>query len=310
VTTLYFHHDDFLHHDTGAGHPESPARLRSIDSALTHSTFSQLQKKTADLKPDCEQLIRLVHNPSLMDKIFAMIPQQGYAYIDQDTVVSADSGRAALRAVSTVCIAVDQIVNQKANNAFCAVRPPGHHAEPDRTMGFCLFNNIAIAAVYAQKTYGLDKIAIIDFDVHHGNGTQAAFYNQPNVFYASSHQMPHYPGTGNPNETGLGNILNVPLAAGDNGTQFKAKYHDLILPALIAFKPELILLSAGFDAHKDDPLASIRLEADDFGWLTEQIMAIANQCCNNRIISVLEGGYNLPALAESVAAHVKALTKH
>lgn len=310
MTTLYFHHDDFLHHDTGAGHPESPARLRSIDSALTDASFSQLQKLTTALKPDCEQLIRLIHNPDLVDKIFATVPQQGHAYIDQDTVVSPGSGRAALQAVSTVCTAVDRIVDKTADNAFCAVRPPGHHAEPGRSMGFCLFNNIAIAAAYAQETYGLDKIAIIDFDVHHGNGTQAAFCNRADVFYASSHQMPHYPGTGNPGEIGLGNILNVPLAAGDGGIQFKTKYRDLIFPAVNAFKPELILLSAGFDAHKDDPLASIRLEADDFGWVTEQIMAIADQCCDGRIISVLEGGYNLPALAESVTAHVNALLRN
>ncbi len=185
--------------------------------------------------------------------------------------------------------------------------PPGHHAEPQHAMGFCLFNNVAIAAEYARQRYQLERIAIVDFDVHHGNGTQAAFYHQPNVLYASSHEMPHYPGTGYPSETGVGNIINVPLASGDTGDEFKEKYERIIFPALNAFKPELLLISAGFDAHQDDPLASINLVEDDFRWVTQALMEIANRHCKGRIISVLEGGYDLTALAASVSVHVKTL---
>jgi acetoin utilization deacetylase AcuC-like enzyme len=209
--------------------------------------------------------------------------------------------------VGAVCDAVDKVMAGKADNAFCAIRPPGHHAEPELAMGFCLFNNIAIAANYARHHYRLERIAIVDFDVHHGNGSQTAFYHQPNVLYASSHEMPNYPGTGYPTETGAGNIINVPLAAGDSGVQFKQKYSNIILPALNNFKPDLLLISAGFDAHKDDPLASINLVEDDFEWVTQELMTIAGHCCNGRIISALEGGYNLKALAASVAVHVKTL---
>jgi acetoin utilization deacetylase AcuC-like enzyme len=195
----------------------------------------------------------------------------------------------------------------QADNAFCAVRPPGHHAEPDLAMGFCLFNNVAIAAEYARRHYQLERIAIVDFDVHHGNGTQAAFYQQAQVLYISSHEMPNYPGTGYPSETGVGNIINVPLAAGDTGVAFRQKYQAIILPALRQFKPELLLISAGFDAHKEDPLAAINLLEDDFVWLTKALMAIAGSYCQGRVISILEGGYNLNATAACVAAHVKAL---
>jgi acetoin utilization deacetylase AcuC-like enzyme len=221
--------------------------------------------------------------------------------------LSPGSKAAAYRAVGAVCDAVDQVLTDKVDNAFCAVRPPGHHAEPKRAMGFCLFNNVAIAAEYARQRHKLDRVAIVDFDVHHGNGTQAAFYHQPQVLYASSHEMPHYPGTGYPWETGAENIINAPLAAGDTGAAFREKYEGIIFPALTNFKPELLLISSGFDAHKDDPLASIKLVEDDYRWVTQELMEIAGRTCKGRIISVLEGGYDLNALASSVAAHVKTL---
>jgi acetoin utilization deacetylase AcuC-like enzyme len=221
--------------------------------------------------------------------------------------LSPGSEKAAFLAVGAVCDAVDKVLAGEADNAFCAIRPPGHHAEPDLAMGFCLFNNVAIAANYARRHYNIERIAIVDFDVHHGNGTQAVFYNQPNVLYASTHEMPNYPGTGYPNETGVGNIINVPLAAGDTGVEFRKKYNTIIFPALRKFKPELLIISAGFDAHKYDPLSSIKLVEEDFRWLTQELMDIADSNCKGRVISALEGGYNLNALAASVAIHVLTL---
>ncbi len=307
MTTLYYYHEDFLQHDTGSGHPECAARLTSINKALNAENFNALVRITPILRNDVTELISLIHTPALLNKVLATIPEQGYAYIDPDTILSPASGRAAKLAVSAVCDAVDKVLLNQADNAFCAVRPPGHHAEPDRAMGFCLFNNVAIAAEYARQHYRLKRIAIVDFDVHHGNGTQAAFYRQADVFYASTHEMPNYPGTGQSTETGVGNIVNVPLTPGKTGSEVRRKYSDIILPALKQFQPELILLSAGFDAHKDDPLASIQLEAADYEWLTRQLMMAANSSCAGHIISVLEGGYNLHALSESVSAHVKEL---
>lgn len=310
MTTLYYYHDDFLRHDTGVAHPECAARLSSIDAALSRPEFKALHKITPQLNDRAQQYITLIHSQHHLDHILNTAPTQGHAYLDADTVMSPGSVNAALLAVSSVCDAVDRLLTQQANNAFCALRPPGHHAEADRAMGFCLFNNIAIAAAYASRQHGTKRIAIVDFDVHHGNGTQQAFYQEPNVLYASSHEMPHYPGTGYPSETGVGNIVNVPLSAGDGGAEFRHKYRNIILPAIKKFQPDLILISAGFDAHKDDPLASIRLEEDDFAWVTQQLVDIAEQCCAGRILSLLEGGYNLNALAQSVAAHVHTLMKH
>ena len=305
MTTLYYSHPDFLFHETGADHPECADRLRSITTALDAPEFSSLIRVSAPL--GTEQQIRLIHPLFHIETIRAAIPKHGEHYLDHDTVVSPGSEKAAFRAVGAVCDAVDKVLTGVANNAFCAVRPPGHHAEPDLAMGFCLFNNIAIAAEYARSHYHLERIAIVDFDVHHGNGTQAAFYKQPSVLYASSHEMPNYPGSGYPQETGVGNIVNVPLAAGDTCIEFKNKYNSIILPALRNFKPQLLLVSAGFDAHKDDPLASIMLVEEDFCWLTQELMDIADCYCDGRMISVLEGGYNLKALAASVAIHVKTL---
>ncbi len=305
MKTLYYSHPDFLLHETGTEHPECAGRLRSIEHALATPEFSSLIRQSPPL--GTEQQIRLIHPQFHIDAILEAIPKQGKHFLDQDTVLSPGSKLAAFRAVGAVCDAVDKVLTGKADNAFCAIRPPGHHAEPQQAMGFCLFNNIAIAASYARKHYQLERIAIVDFDVHHGNGTQAAFCNQPDVLYASSHQMPCYPGTGHPSETGVGNIINVPLAAGDSGVEFRQKYSRIILPALKNFRPDLLLISAGFDAHKDDPLASIMLIEDDFKWITQQLMSIADSCCKGRIISALEGGYNLKALAASVGVHIKTL---
>ena len=305
MKTLYYSHPDFLFHDTGIGHPECADRLRSIATALAAPEFSALIRVSPPLGTQLQ--IRLIHPQFHLEAIRAAIPKHGEHYLDQDTVLSPGSERAAFRAVGAVCDAVDQLMAGKAGNAVCAIRPPGHHAEPELAMGFCLFNNVAIAAEYARRHYHLQRIAIVDFDVHHGNGTQVAFYNEPQVLYASSHEMPNFPGTGYPTETGVGNIINVPLAAGDTGVEFRQKYSAIILPALKHFKPDLLLISAGFDAHKDDPLASIRLVEDDFRWITRELMEIADNYCAGRLISALEGGYNLKALAASVAVHVKTL---
>jgi len=305
MKTLYYSHADFLLHDTGPGHPECADRLRWIDQTLQAPEFADLIRVSPPL--GTEQQVKLIHTPVLIDAIQKAVPVQGLHYLDHDTALSPGSGKAAFRAVGAVCDAVDKVLAGTADNAFCAIRPPGHHAEPNQSMGFCLFNNVAIAAEYARRQHHLERIAIVDFDVHHGNGTQAAFYDQPQVFYASSHEMPHYPGTGLPTETGCGNIVNVPLQAGDTGAEFRNKYSRIILPALRNFKPDLLLISAGFDAHRDDPLASINLVEEDYLWITQELMEIAGTFCRGRIVSALEGGYNLKALAASVAVHVKTL---
>ncbi len=310
MTTLYYYHKEFLQHDTGLGHPESPDRLSYINAALKGEKFDALKRITPKIRQDVAELIRLVHTQGMIDKVLQKVSADNVLFLDQDTILSKGSANAALLAVSAVCDAVDKICNKKANNAFCAVRPPGHHAEPTKSMGFCLFNNVAIAAEYVNKAYQLKRIAIIDFDVHHGNGTQAAFYNNADIFYASTHEMPNYPGTGYLSETGVGNIVNVPMESGETGQQFREKYSKIILPALKQFNPDLILLSAGFDAHKDDPLASIQLERSDYQWLTKKIMEIAESCCDGKVISVLEGGYNLYALADCVSAHISTLMKY
>jgi acetoin utilization deacetylase AcuC-like enzyme len=310
MTTLYYDHPGFLLHDIGEGHPESPLRLKSIEQALQAPQFKNLHRISTTIHENIEQRLRLVHQQAMIERVLKQkVAADAYFPLDYDTILSAGSAHAALLAVSAVCDAVDKVCNKQANNAFCAVRPPGHHATPVHSMGFCLFNNVAIAAEYARQHYQLGRVAIVDFDVHHGNGTQAAFEKNPDVFYASSHEMPHYPGTGRPQDKGVGNIVNVPLHSGESGESVRKKYSTIILPALKAFKPELLLISAGFDAHKDDPLGSIQLVEDDYRWLTEELLAVANYCCEGRVISALEGGYNLKALGSSVAAHVNALMK-
>jgi acetoin utilization deacetylase AcuC-like enzyme len=305
MTTLLYTHPSFLEHDTGLGHPESAERLRAIDRALSQPEFAALVKKEAP-RASLEQL-RLIHTQRHIDRLLKAVPKIGHAYLDADTVISPASGEAALHAVGAVCAAVDAVFGGEASNAFCAVRPPGHHAEPDDAMGFCLFNNIAIAAEHARKRHGIRRVAIVDFDVHHGNGTQAAFHDQKDVLYASTHQYPWYPGTGRASETGVGNIFNAPLPSESGSAEFRAAMTGKILPAVDAFKPELILVSAGFDAHRDDPLAALNLVEEDYAWITRELLKLADRHAARRLVSALEGGYDLEALGASVAAHVQEL---
>lgn len=305
MTTFYYSHPSFFDHDTGLGHPESALRLRAIATALSRPEFSGLIQKEAP-RANTEQ-IRSIHTQAHIDHVFKALPKLGHANLDADTVISPASGEAALHAAGAVCAAVDALFAEQADNAFCAVRPPGHHAEPHASMGFCLFNNIAIAAEHARKKHGIRKVAIVDFDVHHGNGTQKVFEKNPEILYASTHQYPLYPGTGAANETGVGNVFNMPLAPGSGSSDFRAAMTSRILPAVDAFRPELVLVSAGFDAHRDDPLASLNLDETDFAWITQELLQLAERHAGGRLVSTLEGGYNLEALAESVAAHVREL---
>jgi acetoin utilization deacetylase AcuC-like enzyme len=243
-----------------------------------------------------------------VERLLAAVPQSGHIGIDADTVMSPASGEAALRAAGAVAAAVDAIVAGEARNAFCAVRPPGHHAEPARAMGFCLFNNVAVGAQRARQVHNLGRIAVVDFDVHHGNGTQAAFWDDASLFYGSTHQSPLYPGTGRESETGAGNnIVNVPLPPMSGSLQFRNGMTRVLLPALDQFRPEMVLISAGFDAHRSDPLAQLLLEEADYIWATDQLLDIARHHAGGRVVSTLEGGYDLAALGASAAAHVRAL---
>jgi acetoin utilization deacetylase AcuC-like enzyme len=305
MTTLLYTHPVCLEHDTGFGHPECPARLTAILNALRTAPFAALEWRDAP-PATVEQLTR-IHTPAYIDRVFARVPKQGLHALDGDTILSPQSGAAALRAAGAVCAAVDAVLGQEADNAFCAIRPPGHHAEPNQAMGFCLFNNIALGAAHARAIHGLERVAMIDFDVHHGNGTQAAFEHDPGYLYISTHQAHIYPGTGRRDESGVGNIVNVPLLAGSGSADLRHVWRQDIEPALRQFQPQLILISAGFDAHYLDPLAELNFSESDYAWLTQQILAVAVDSCGGRVVSVLEGGYNLQALATSAAAHVQAL---
>ncbi len=305
MTTLLYTHQACLDHDPGSDHPESPARLRAVLEALEAPEFARLERREAP-EATIEDLAR-VHPRPFVERLLAAVPQTGHVAIDADTVMSPASGRAALRAAGAVTAAVDAVVAGEADNAFCAVRPPGHHAEPRRAMGFCLFNNIAVGALRAREVHGLARVAAIDFDVHHGNGTQARFADDPTLFYASTHQSPLYPGTGAASETGVGNIVNAPLPPLAGSQQFRTAMTRKILPALDAFRPEMVLISAGFDAHRRDPLAQLLLEEADYTWATEQLLDIARRHAGGRVVATLEGGYDLPALAASAAAHVRVL---
>jgi len=305
MTTFLYTHPACLEHDPGRHHPESPARLRAVLAALDDPQFARLERREAP-EAALDDLLR-VHPRPHVERILGAVPKSGHVAIDADTVLSPASGAAALRAVGAVVAAVDAVVSKEADNAFCAVRPPGHHAEPERAMGFCLFNNAAIGALRAREVHGLARVAVVDFDVHHGNGTQAAFEADGSLFYASTHQYPLYPGTGAASETGVGNIVNVPLRPMSGSDQFRLGMTQRILPALDAFRPELLLVSAGFDAHKSDPLAQLLLEEGDYTWVTEKLLEIACRHANGRLIATLEGGYDLAALGASVAAHVRVL---
>ncbi len=247
------------------------------------------------------------HTEEHLQRILSLSVENDFEYLDSDTVMSPGSLEAALRAVGAATSAVDAIFEGDAANAFCALRPPGHHAERARPMGFCFFNQAAIAALYARSTFGVERVAIVDFDVHHGNGTQDIFWNDKDLFYGSTHQMPLYPGTGSSNETGVGNIFNAPLKAGDGGVEFRAAMNEVILPSLNLFEPGLVIISAGFDAHQRDPLGSLQLTEEDFAWATLKIMEVAETHCESRVVSVLEGGYDLQGLAASVAVHIQTL---
>ncbi|MGZ8217194.1 histone deacetylase family protein [Methylomagnum sp.] len=305
MTTLLYTHPIFLEHETGLGHPESIRRLESIAHALSAPEFAKLIRREAP-KAGFDA-VRLIHTDKLIERVQAALPKVGFGYVDADTVLSPESLDAALHAVGAACAAVDAVFAKEARNGFCAIRPPGHHAEPDTAMGFCLFNNAAIAAEHARHHHGIKKVAIVDFDVHHGNGTQAAFQKNAEVLYASTHQAPWYPGTGRASETGVGNVMNVPLKAGDGGREFRAAMTGKILPFIDRFAPALVLMSAGFDAHRDDPLGDLSLVEDDYAWVTTELVKLADKHAGGRVVSVLEGGYNLDALGRSVAAHVKAL---
>ena len=305
MTTLLYTHRACIDHDPGPHHPESPARLEAIWAALDAPEFAGLIRREAP----CADLAMLqrVHPRAYVERILAAVPSSGLAALDGDTFLSPGSGEAALRAAGALTAAVDAVVAGEAKNAFCAVRPPGHHAEPSTAMGFCLFNNAVVGALHARAVHGLRRVAIVDFDVHHGNGSQAVAEHDADLFYASTHQAPLYPGTGLARETGLGNIVNRPLRDGAGGEEFRTAFGEWIMPALGQFAPDLVIVSAGFDAHRADPLAGLNLTEADFVWVTEQLLGFAERYCGGRLVSTLEGGYDLEALAASTAAHVATL---
>jgi len=303
MSTIIIQHDDCLRHDPGPRHPESALRVKAVMSGL--DGLRSLQKLPAPYA-STDQITR-VHPAEFWAGLQADEPSEGRFHIDPDTLLNNGSINAALRASGGICFAIDQILEDKARRAFCVVRPPGHHSEPERAMGFCLINHIAIGAQQALANPAINRVAIVDFDVHHGNGTQAAFEQNPNVMYVSSHQAPLYPGTGHIEETGCGNILNLPLAAGDGSDAFRSAWSRLGLPAIHSFVPDLILVSAGFDAHERDPLAQLELQDKDYRWITEEICDLSVDSSQGRVVSILEGGYDLQALATAGRAHVEGL---
>jgi acetoin utilization deacetylase AcuC-like enzyme len=307
MTTRLYTHPIYLEHLTPTGHPERPDRLRAIARALEDERFDKLDRRQAPAGDP--EAILLAHPAEHRDRVHDAIPEEGLARIDADTSASPKSWEAALAAIGAATAAVDDVFSGEAGNVFVAARPPGHHAERETAMGFCLFNNAAIAARHAQKKHGAERVAIVDWDVHHGNGTQDIFWNDPSVLYASTHQMPLYPGTGARNETGAGNIVNAPLASGDGGEAFREAFRSRILPAIDDFRPDLIIVSAGFDAHHRDPLAELNLTEADFDWATGELLERAGRFSSNRLVSLLEGGYDLQGLASSTAAHISRLMR-
>jgi acetoin utilization deacetylase AcuC-like enzyme len=305
MSTLYLTHPCFTGHLTPDGHPERPDRIRVIDRVLEHEKFQPLERDVA-VMGTIEQAA-LAHGEGHVLDVRDAIPSEGLIHLDADTAVSSGSWEAAMRGVGAACQAVDEVFSGRVANVFSASRPPGHHAEKSRAMGFCLFNNAAIAARWARKQHGAERVAIIDFDVHHGNGTQDIFWADPSVLYCSTHQMPLYPGTGAWNETGAGNIVNVPMRSGDGSLEFREAVDAAILPRLLDFRPDLVVISAGFDAHRRDPLGGMNLVEADFAWITAKLIDVADRSAQGRVVSLLEGGYDLEGLSKSVAAHVSTL---
>ena len=306
MATQLYSHPTCAKHDPGANHPECPDRLRSVMSGLDQAKFRYLERLEA---PEIDlDTIAAVHGSAYIENVLDNMPAEGRVSLDPDTILSPASGEAARRASGGAVAAVNAVITKKTDNAFCAIRPPGHHAESSRAMGFCLFNSAAIAAFHARTTHGLERVAVIDFDVHHGNGTQHSFENEPGLFYGSSHQFPAYPGTGLKSDIGIArNICNMPLSPGSGSSEFRNAYQDIIFPALRHFNPEFIIISAGFDAHARDPLANLNLQTIDYTWVTRELMDVADEYCDGRIVSLLEGGYDLDALRDSAVAHVEAL---
>ena len=307
MTTILYEHPVFLEHHVPPGHPERPDRLRALNAALEHENFRALDRREAPLAN--EDAVMLAHPESFLFEVMRMMPEEGVRQIEADTHASPDSLKAALTGIGGAMAAVDDVFAGKADNVFVASRPPGHHAEHDKVMGFCLFNTVAIAARHARKVHGAERVAIVDFDVHHGNGTQDIFEADRSVLYCSTHQMPLYPGTGAKGETGVGNIVNAPLDPDDGSAEFREAVRSRVMPALHNFRPDLVIISAGFDAHHRDPLAQINLVGDDFDWITGQLMDVAGKYAGNRVVSVLEGGYDLEGLAESAGLHICRLMK-
>ena len=308
MNVLLLTHRDCLGHEMGEGHPECPDRLRAVLQALDAEEFADLVRDQPEEATE-EQLLR-AHPADYIAAILGMRPEPGeYLALDADTVMCSGSARAALLAAGAAVRAVDEVCQGLVRRAFCATRPPGHHAERRRPMGFCLFANAVIAARHAQAAHGLSRVAICDFDVHHGNGSQDCTQDDPSILFASSHQMPLYPGTGAAAETGVGNIHNAPLPPGAGGAEFRAAWAEKLLPAIEDFAPELIVISAGFDAHARDPLAQMRLVEKDFEWLTTELCHLADRSCQGRVVSLLEGGYDLAALAASAAIHVRSMMR-
>jgi len=308
MTTLLLSHPACLEHDTGDLHPECADRLKAITRILEHEDFFYLSRDEAPRAT--EEQLRLAHTPEHVARVLAAIPAEGWHEFDSDTVASPGSGEAALRSVGAVVAAIDEVMGGRSRNAFCAVRPPGHHAGRETVEGFCLFSNAAIGALYAKRAHGVERVAVIDFDVHHGNGTQEVLWDEPGTFYASTHQQDAYPYTGTMAETGAAGgceVVNVPLPSGTGSDDFRMAYSDIILPRLRAFAPELVIVSAGFDGHAADPMAHLRLQVADFDWVTRRLLDVAAECCQRRLVSVLEGGYDTRALAACVASHVRAL---
>jgi acetoin utilization deacetylase AcuC-like enzyme len=306
MTTLLLTHPACLDHLTPPGHPERPDRIRAVGQVLGENRFEKLVR--AEAPEGTLELARLCHDAHYVEELRRVAPDKGLIYLDGDTSMSPGTWQAVMRGVGGAVAATDAVMSGAADNAFVAMRPPGHHAETNKPMGFCFFDHAAIAARHAQRKYGIARAAVIDFDVHHGNGTQDIFWADPTMMYCSTHQMPLFPGTGASGERGEHDtIVNAPLAPNDGAVKFRAAFENLILPQLTKFAPELIIISAGFDAHRRDPLANINLDAEDFGWVTRKLMDVADASAGGRVVSVLEGGYDLQGLKESVAAHVTAL---